>query len=366
MKINRLLFILPRLTGGGAERVTSVFCNTLSENGYDIHLILYERGKDEYPCSDKVKVHVLPQRQNNELRAIYILQKFLYLRKLIKSISPDCIIPMLPYQVEHCFLATVGLHYPMVITVRNDPLHDTPNERMRKRRDWIAKHVYGVFVQTESQKKYFPLEVQKKTFIVPNPVNQEALTYISEEKKEILHFVAAGRLEKQKNYEMMISAFEMAYQNNKGIRLDIYGSGTLYDSLMTLIQEKSLIGIVRLCGRVVDIISIMSKYDAFLMSSNYEGMPNSLMEAMGLGLPCVSTDCCAGSSELIGDNKRGILVGVDDVKSMTMAIESLCKNPKYAFSLGREARKYMKMNYADIKISKRLIEELENLQIHGR
>lgn len=361
MEIKRIMFVASKISGGGAERVVSVLSSAMANLGYHVDLVLYERKKDEYPISEKVNIFLLPKNEKNENRVLYLAKKMLLLRKIIKDNKPDILIPFLAYQVEHTYIVSRGLRIPMVVTVRNNPRVDTDNEKQRKRRDWIAKHVEGVFLQTETQRDYFIEDVRKKCFVVPNPISENILSAEYVCKNQIKRLIAVGRLEEQKNFSMLISAFAEVKKIHPELTLDIYGEGCLKEKLQKQIIELGVENSVMLCGRTNDIISVLTEHDLFIMSSNYEGMPNSLMEAMGVGVPCISTDCPTGPKELIGTNERGILIAKGNKTELINAVLYAIENYSFMKSKAILAKEYVKNSYAPDKIAEELIDKLKKM-----
>lgn len=358
--IKKITFISTKIRGGGAERVVAVLSSALAELGYCVDLILYERYDDEYPISSKVNVHMLPAREK-ENKVFYLAKKFLKLRSIISKLQPDILIPFLPYQVEHTYFASRGLGIPMVVTVRNNPQYDTPNEKMRKRRDRIAERVEGIFLQTESQKEYFPERIKDKCFVVPNPVDDSILNSTYLPRKSIKKLVSVGRLSLQKNQKMLIKTIYELRKQNYDVYLDIYGSGELENLLKKQIEKLNLVGVVNLCGRTNDIADTLKSYDIFVMTSDYEGMPNALMEAMGVGLPCIATNCPTGPDALIGNNERGILVPVQDEAALEAAIKFAICNTEQMFEKAANAKKFINQQYAPKVIGTKLIDALEKI-----
>ena len=151
--------------------------------------------------------------------------------------------------------------------------------------------------------------------------------------------VTCGRLNEQKNHKMLIEAVEKVVQNNKDVCLHIYGDGDLKNELEQLIENKDLKGVVVLKGATTDVESVLASADIFVMSSDYEGMPNALMEALAVGVPCISTDCpCGGPRMLIKEGENGCLVPVNDSVQMANVLEKLLINQDFKYKLGEKAR----------------------------
>lgn len=128
-------------------------------------------------------------------------------------------------------------------------------------------------------------------------------------KREI---VTCGRLEKQKNHALLIQAFANVVKKYPDATLKIYGEGSLKEMLQNKINELNLQGKAFLMGATNHVEKILETADLFVLSSDFEGMPNALMEAMAAGVPCIATDCpCGGPRELFGDDLVKQLVKVD-------------------------------------------------------
>ena len=176
-------------------------------------------------------------------------------------------------------------------------------------------------------------------------------------------FVSVARINNQKNYPMMIRAFAGAVQGNASCTLDIYGAGApeKVQELQDLIAELGLESQIRLCGWRKDIHDLLPSYDAFLMSSNYEGMPNALAEAMAAGLVCLSTDCKTGPKDMIDHGLNGFLAKTGDIQSFADGIEVIMNmNPQQCAAMGMAARKKILEMCAEentLARLKRLVEE---------
>lgn len=152
--------------------------------------------------------------------------------------------------------------------------------------------------------------------------------------------VSVGRLEEQKNQLMLIRAFSKITKEFSTYNLKIYGEGTLKDQLQREIDKLNLNEKVELCGVSNNIKEDIKDVSLFIMTSNYEGMPNALMEAMALGLPVISTDCpCGGPKFLIENETNGILIPVGDENTLVIKIKMLLSNKEFAMKIGKNARK---------------------------
>ena len=152
--------------------------------------------------------------------------------------------------------------------------------------------------------------------------------------------IASGRLNKQKNYYLLLDVFEEISSIFKSYKLEILGKGPLEDDIKRYANKKNCSDRIIFSGYVDNVKEHMKKAEVYVLSSDYEGMPNSLMEAMALGLPCVSTDCpCGGPKYLIENNVNGVLVPVNDVQKMVDALKTILNDKDLSFKLGKEASK---------------------------
>ena len=196
----------------------------------------------------------------------------------------------------------------------------------------------GFVFQTKEAQEYFDKKIQKKSVIIPNPINEEFICepYNGEREKKI---VTVGRLEEQKNHKMLIKAFSKLPEGLSEYKLIIYGEGSLRPELEKQIKELNLLGRVFLPGQVDDVKNRIYKAGLFVLSSNYEGMPNALMEAMALGVPCASTDCpCGGPRFLIKNEYNGLLYNVNNELELKLAINKIIGDEELSKKISKNAR----------------------------
>ena len=271
-----------------------------------------------------------------------ILKRVRLFRKSLKSLKPDVIISFLPIMQVYVRIASIGLAIPRIETIRLSPWH-TEMIKTKFAKIWINcfESSKAVILQSEDQKSFFSQNVQKKAVVIPNPVNP---LYIENQKtvyNSTSHkIVAAGRLSKQKNYKMMIDAVKEVSKKFADVSLDIYGVGELEQTLNDYIKDSGMENSIRLRGRNSELYNVYKEADLYLMTSDYEGMPNALAEAMAIGLPCISTDCKTGPRDLIDDGENAYLGPCGDVKALTQKIELVFSmTPEQQRNLGKRARK---------------------------
>ena len=337
--MKHILFAIGSLHGGGAERVVSVWASSLAQKGYKVSILVYARVENEYPIDSRVAVYPVTASVE-ECGAMPILGRLKCFRKALKTHKPDVIISFLPEMQVYVALASIGLHIPRIETVRNNPWKiEVLKTKFAKLWLWCFHSCKAVILQSEDQKPFFEKSVQAKSVIIPNPINAKYIQNEKTEYAETKKIVAAGRLTEQKNYKMLIDAVKLLSQRYEDISLEIYGIGELQGELEAYIKKQMLEDKVFLMGRSNALYDVYKNADVYVMSSDYEGMPNALAEAMAIGLPCISTDCKTGPRDLIDDSQNGFLVPCGDYKALAKKLEnvfSMSKEEKMA--IGKNAR----------------------------
>lgn len=323
----KILFACGNLCNGGAQRVISIVSSYLAERNYDVHLLLFSRNEKEYPISEKVKIRSLGNSYE-EYSAIPQMKRIQYIRSYLKEVKPDIGVGFLEgaYALQ---LASFGIKYKRIASARINPQYIMESKSLRSRinRRWFLK-ADKIVLQTESQFEMVPKSWKEKSVIIANPVSEKALNKkIESYNQKCQKLIMVGRLDQQKNYPMAFKAIELIKEKYPDIHLDIFGKGALEESLQDLIDQMKLSDCIKMRGWTQNALEEYTEHDLFLMTSDYEGMPNALMEAMAVGLPCVSTDCETGPSDLISDGKNGYLVPVKDAEKLAKRVVDIIQMP---------------------------------------
>lgn len=207
----------------------------------------------------------------------------------------------------------------------------------------MAKNLFrkadGVILQTKQCFDFFPEAIKNKAVILKNPVSQSFFRERFEGERENT-ITAVGRIDENKNHEMLIRAFAQIVDDYPDYKLIIYGEGELRKKLIGLVEELDLEEQISLPGATKEVAEAIYKTGVFVLSSNTEGVPNTLIEAMILGLTVVATDCpCGGPADLIEDGVNGFLTPVGDVNAMKENLQKALKNSQTAKTTGIEASK---------------------------
>ena len=354
--MEKYLFITPSLACGGAERAVANLSSELAAQGEDVTVLHYFTMPNEYPLDSRVKRINLSGGTEEVYNTLGYVQKIRMLRKLLRQQAPDYIFPFLPQVTIHAAIAGFDMRKRIIHTVRNNPALTPENPVKRFLCNQIICHSWKTLAQNESQRSFYPRRCQNKIYVLFNPVAQEML-----EAGKISHeggprLIGVGRLNSQKNFPMLIRAMVPLLREHPEASLEIYGEGELRDSLREQIQTLGLSDSVRLMGRSSNMKAVYESADLFVLSSDFEGMPNTLIEAMAVGLPCISTDCETGPRDLITDGEDGILVPVGGEEALTEAVMQLLGDPERRERMGKRAKEKIRSLCAAEAIVRRLTE----------
>jgi len=256
-----------------------------------------------------------------------------------------------------CAAAIRGMGIRSVYSERNDPKRTNQRKIDKIYRKIVERRSDLVVFQSNGAKRCYPERVQKKSCVILNPMNTEGFPVHDFEKEDHM-IVSVGRLEPQKNQKLLIRAFSQIKDEFPDHQLVIYGVGSLKDELTAQIRELDLCSRVSLPGTVRDVQERIRDSSLFVLTSDHEGIPNALMEAMALGLPCISTDCSPGGArELICDGVDGVIVACGDDKALAQAMRDLLRHRNKAASMGRAALR-IRERAASKKIAKEWLDAI--------
>lgn len=315
--MKKILIVIDGLSKGGAERVTAWLANNLeTRSEYKISILVNFHQDNEYLINKRVKVIYI----NENISSNNILKKIRYINHIIKNGEFDLVISLGMPQLN-CYITLCCLRnkVSLILSERNDPKRYPSNKVLRLSR-WINFYFANKLVfQTVGAKEYFKRIGQKKGVIIDNPLSETLPEpYIGKRDKYIVNFC---RLTDQKNLKLLIDSFEITLKTHKEYKLFIYGEGEQEQELKKYIKLKQLSDKIIIRPFVSNIHEIILRASAFVSSSDYEGVSNSMLEALAIGLPCICTDCPPGGSrQFIVNGENGILVPVGNKDALAEAI----------------------------------------------
>lgn len=336
----KITFLIGSIGGGGAERVVCNLANELNNRGHEVAILTMAECKKSFMLSDNIQNPVLlrdEERSNFILNTKKRLCNFL---NYIKHNERDCYLAFLPTMIVMSLVFKKEIHCPVIAAERACP--NSYSIIVRFLLKYTASKADAYVFQTKVARKCYGKSVkQKNAYIIPNSIPNEFLSTkdFSDTMQEKV-IVSVGRLTKSKNFPLLIKAFYEVHKKYSDYTLVIYGEGSERDDLQHLIDILSLNDSITLFGQIDNVIENIRNAKLFVLSSNSEGMPNALIEAMALGLPCIATDYDGGSArELIKDGKNGLLVPKGDEEALKKAIINIIDDPICAENYGKEAIK---------------------------
>ena len=339
--MKKVLFYIDSMQKGGANRVMANLVNYFSKKEFNVILvndIALDTDKPEYEVNTLVKRIILNESGANAV--ITNLKRIKKLRKIIVQEKPDCVLSFMGPPNVRILLSNINLTSRKVVSVRNDPNREYGKNIIKKlMTNWIFLLADGCVFQTEDASKYFFGRIRRKSTIIVNPVNELFFSTFSENRKNI---VTVGRLVPQKNHKLLINAFALISKKYPDEKLIIFGDGSLRSELKEYASDIGLENRVVFPGIISNVNVELSKAKVFVLSSDYEGLPNALMEAMACGTAVVSTDCPSGGPKyLLKESNAGILVSCNNADEMAEAISVMMSEEKNKLYRDRAKKKSM-------------------------
>lgn len=351
-----IIIVTISLGNDGAERILTELSRQWVQEGHHITVIQTSPNRygNEYALAEDIELIQIHTTSSNKV--IRFIQEIKELIKILKT-RPDA--TCLSFLSASSFILAISSWFVknrIVFSERNNPRKVPVGWHQQALRNFAFLFADAVVFQTEDAKSYFPRSVQKRGVIIPNPINGKLPPPIEGEREKVI--VTACRLHPQKNLPMMINAFSMLADEFPDYKLVIYGQGVLEDELRAQIKSLNLEDRILLPGFADNILEKVAPCAMYVSSSDFEGISNSMLEALGMGLPSVVTDCPVGGARMVIRNgENGLLVPVRDTEAMYKAMRSVLCDPALAARLSREAIK-VRDEFPLWKIAKRWLEVL--------
>lgn len=332
------------MAAGGAERVACTLANAWSSRGDQVTLMPTFSGRGEcfYELSADVRLVYLADLVSSRVRTfVNQLARLRALRRFMTTEHPDVIVSFLSNVNVAAVLASAGLGIPVIVCERIDPFVMPTTRLLRLACRFTYPLADALMVQTHAvAAKYASSGLTlRRVHVIPNPVPGQILDIQQHagigNKKRLL---SVGRLDEQKQFDVLIKVFASLAGRLANWSLRIVGEGPLRPVLQRQIIKLGLERRVELPGRTANIGEELTEADAFVLTSNYEGFPNALLEAMVVGLPCVTFDCPSGPREMSMDGQVALLVPLNDEQALGHALERVMSDANLRKSLGSQAR----------------------------
>ena len=331
----KIMFFIPRMGGGGAERVISILANEFDKLGNSVIIYTPTDSQSYYSLRPSVRIIGENFKVSKKKGIRQILLAFNGIRlwnayeRKIKEEKPEVVISFLT-ETNLIALTHLNKNYKLIVSERNDPT------KYNKIVQVVIKKLYSkadvLVCQSHKVAKYFS---SNNTTVIQNPIDISILPeiYKGNQRKVIC---SVGRLMHQKNFSCLIKAFSYIEKKYEDYTLEIYGEGILHNDLQNLINRLHLNNKVKLMGAHKDVLEKIKDTSLFVMSSDYEGFPNALVEAMAIGLPVICTDFDSGTAKELVRKENGLLVPVGDTHALAKAKNYMLENTEMRKSMSRE------------------------------
>jgi len=348
-RADRIAVVIASLGGGGAERVVVDLCRYLRDLGREVTLItLSGDDPDVYPVPVGVK------RERLEIRRLapslfhtlwFSLSHLAAIRRKIMLFDANVVVSFIDQTNVRTVLSLLVTRIPVIISERVHPAHNPITRAWQVARRVIYPIADVVTVQTEDGAEWFRRWTRVKRLVVisnaaryPEDIRTHTAAKVADSVARPL-ILAMGRLTRQKGFDLLLEAFHRSRLMEDGWHLAILGEGIERHALVQQATALGIADVLTLPGHVDDVGQWLRQAELFVLSSRYEGFPNALMEAMQLGLPCISFDCLSGPKDIIENDHNGCLVPAEDVDGLSKALQRLAFDAHLRSRLGAEATK---------------------------
>lgn len=339
----KILFIVNNLGIGGAEKMVVFVAEELAKRGHICNIINLNINNTFEKIPTVLKVYDANIKYTGTLHTNYQWVKYAY--RISKIESPDILVGFAG--LSNFCAATVGklLKIPSVVCERSDPFYAYKSCPLSKKlKLMIINRATGAVFQTKEASNFYSRKLRNHSAIIPNPI------FVNEEVSPIDYrnlpktIVSLGRYSnKQKRFDILLRGFAEFHQHHSEYVLNIYGKGPDEDYIKELIQSLGIGTCTNLHGKTDMPMTVMSKEGIFVITSDYEGISNSLLEAMAVGLPVISTDHSPGGARfLIEDHKNGLLIPMGDCHALACALTEYADNPMLRSECGINAQEVLK------------------------
>lgn len=342
----KLLFVIPTLGQGGAQKVLVDLANDLavlrSEDGSAVHTVrIVTFGTARHSMlrqpSDHIELLHFDLIQGKRTSVNCIIQCFSRLRREVIISQPDVVVAFQDIANYPAIYACRGGISAVIVSERQD-LSFYRLARLRAFLRWLFyRYADAIVVQTELVKRQVESALQNKTRVISNALTEPELVAKSAVSvTAAFRMVSVGRLENQKNYPLLIEAAAHAFAQQEHWTLHIFGDGSLKQSLDAQICSIGMSGRIILEGLSTDIESELARSHLFVMPSLYEGFPNALAEATVAGLPCIAFGDVSGVTDLLEDEFNGIVLGTEqrNARDLAHAMLGLMTDPEKRARMG--------------------------------
>jgi glycosyltransferase involved in cell wall biosynthesis len=352
----RVLFVCSSLTGGGAERFVSTVLGCLDRELFAPSLCLL-RGERSYPLPEDVPLSVLDKN-----RPWHLPRSIARLARLVDALRPDALLSAFSYPsfVAGNALALARHRPAWLARVASHPDHAEAGwlrpwmRRLYRRADLVVANSQALCRRLD----LVYADPRKTARHLPNATDFARLDALAAEPAEPpprgrLRVASVGRLHPVKRFDLLLDALAHVRAHHD-VELVLCGEGRERERLRRRARRLGLADRVRLLGFQANPYPWLATSHLFALTSDLEGLPNALIEAQGLGIPAVATDCPTGPREIVDHGATGLLVPTGDAVAVAAAIRELLADPARRLAMGAAARARTRARFAAPEVTRRL------------
>ena len=329
----RIAIVAHGLSDGGAERVASLVANHYAQMGHDVLYIAAYSPERVYMLREDITYVYVGGDFTNKLSRMFFRSRSIdrELRRFRAEIAVSFI-------RNESVYSTLRKTVPFVYSLRIDPAQVCASKIDRLGCLLAFNGARKVVFQTPDARDFFDERIRKKGLVIPNPLTRNLPVWDAEACEKTV--ITACRLNEQKNLPMLISGFAQFHTQFPDYTLRIYGHGELLEELKAFAKECGVEACVEFPGYARNIHEIMAHSGIFALTSDYEGLSNSMLEALAIGVPTVCTDCPPGGAKLyIEDGVSGMLIPVGDREELTKRLCRMADDRELCRKMSENARK---------------------------
>lgn len=332
----RIIVAIDHFKNGGAERVASVIINRLCVE-HEVHVVVMDK-EINYPLAfEHISIHVINYSVSSKVARVW--SKIRNYRKIISDVKADLVLSFANFMSIYTAAALLGngrKKTTVIMSERTDPRREPIGFVARYLRDLAYNSADFLVCQTPWVMDYFTKYIQAKCVVIPNPISPNLPKWNGFTSKVIM---TACRFVEQKNLPLLLHAFKRLHSIHQDLHLVIWGDGELRSELSAWITSNGMDEYIEMPGFTRNAISEMEHSYMYVSSSDYEGISNSMLEALGVGIPTVCTDCPVGGADMFIDNgKNGLLVPVGDENALFEAMKKMVEDRNFALSCSKSSR----------------------------
>jgi len=310
----KILFILPSLKAGGAERVLSFLTKQLDKTFFDVKLIVLGFEKDAVYNTEFINVSYL-----NKKRFLYSLYPLI---KVLRKEKPSIVFTSIGH--INLTMGFLSLFFRKIIFIAREASVISKMSEFSSSKskvlNFLTRFFYPklnlIICQSKDMKNdfisFFNLD-EKKLFVINNPItlNEEPSKQIIKTKyKSHINFITIGRLNEEKGHKRILKG--LATIKNYSFTYTLIGSGPLKNDVQNLAKELNILENIKLIPYTSKVLNFLAVNDYFIQGSYVEGFPNTLLESCSVGTPVIAFKCPGGTREIIQEKVNGYLVNNED------------------------------------------------------